>query len=120
LSFVELLLRVVLVSLGIYFYSLMGVIAARGTMSVIMFILSLLTAQYMVGTRVMSELANLWKVAAACAAMALLVLTLRYEISGTHLNAALELIFASAFGGMVYIGTLFGLGIRLKGILETS
>jgi O-antigen/teichoic acid export membrane protein len=120
LSFVELLLRVVLVSLGIYFYSLMGVIAARGTMSVIMFILSLLTAQYMVGTRVISELANLWKVAAACTAMALLVLTLRYEISGTHLNAVLELIFASAFGGLVYVGTLFGLGIRLKGILETS
>jgi len=120
LSLVELFLRVFLVSLGIHFYSLMGVIVARGVMSVIMFMLSLLTAQYLVGTRVISELVNLWQAALASAAMALLVLMFRYEISGTHLIAVLELILTSAFGVMVYIGSLVALGVRFNGTLKAS
>jgi Membrane protein involved in the export of O-antigen and teichoic acid len=120
LSLVELFLRVFLVSLGIHFYSLMGVIVARGVMSVIMFILSLLTAQYLVGTRVISELVNLWQAALASAAMALLVLMFRYEIGGTHLIAVLELILTSAFGVLVYIGSLFALGVRFNGTLKAS
>jgi hypothetical protein len=73
--------------LGLYFYSLLGVIAARGTVSLIMFVLSLLTARYLVGTNVVSELGHLWRAGAACSLMALFVLILRHELAGTHLNA---------------------------------
>jgi PST family polysaccharide transporter len=116
LSLVELCSRIVLVSLGIYFYSLMGVVAARGAMSLIWFVLSLICAQYLVGTTVLSELRNLWQVAAACAAMALSVLALRHGLSGTHLNQVFELASTAAFGALVYVGSLFAFGVRLKAI----
>lgn len=118
LSVLELILRTALVLLGIHFYSTLGVIVARGTMSVIMFALSLLAAQYLIGTSVISELRNLWKGAAACAIMAALVLIFRNEISAMQLNAVLELGLTALFGGLVYIGSLFALGVRFKDILD--
>jgi hypothetical protein len=81
-----------------------------------MFVLSLLTAPYLVGTNVVSELGHLWRVGAACSLMALFVLILRHELAGTHLNAVFELGITAAFGAAVYIGALFILGIRLKAI----
>jgi O-antigen/teichoic acid export membrane protein len=118
LSFIEVCSKIVLVSLGLYFYSLIGVIAARVAMSVIMFILSLLSARYLIGIRVASELGNLWKVGVACAAMAFLVLILRHELAGRDLNAFIELSLTAAFGAGVYIGALFVLGVRFKGYRE--
>jgi O-antigen/teichoic acid export membrane protein len=118
LSFIEACSRIVLVSAGLYFYSLMGVIAARVVMSLIMFVFSLLAAQYLIGTRVASELRNLWKVGAACAAMAVLVLILRHELAGNGLNEVIELALTAAFGAVVYVGALFVLGVRLKDYFE--
>lgn len=66
LTLIELCCKIVLMLLGLYFYSLLGVIAALGTVSLIMFVLSLLTARYLVGTNVVSELGHLWRVGAAC------------------------------------------------------
>jgi len=120
LSFTEACSRIVLVSVGLYFYSLTGVIAARVAMSLIMFILSLLAARYLIDAKVASGVGNLWKVAAACTAMALLVLMLRYELAGANLNAAIELAVTAGFGAAVYIGTLFALGVRFKGHFEAG
>lgn len=120
LSFIELCSRIVLVSLGLYFYSLMGVIAARGAVSLIMFVLSLLAARYLVGIKAASEVANLWKVAAACCVMAILVLVLRHELAGKDLNMVVELLLTAAFGAAVYIGALFALGVRFKGSFEVG
>jgi O-antigen/teichoic acid export membrane protein len=116
LTFIELCCKIVLMLLGLYFYSLLGVIAARGAVSVIMFVLSLLTARYLIGTNVVSELGHLWKVAAACSLMAIFVLMLRHELAGKHLNVVLELGITAACGTAVYIGALFILGIRRKAI----
>lgn len=118
LTFTEACSRIVLVSAGLYFYSVMGVVAARVAMSLLMFILSLLAARYLIGTRVASEVRNLWQVGAACAAMAFLVLTLRHALAGNHLNDIIELALTAAFGAVVYVGTLFALGVRLKGYLK--
>jgi PST family polysaccharide transporter len=96
----------------------MGVVAARVAMSLLMFILSLLAARYLIGTRVASEVRNLWQVGAACAAMASLVLILRHELAGNHLNDIIELALTAAFGAVVYVGTLFALGVRFKGYLK--
>jgi PST family polysaccharide transporter len=116
LSFLELLLKIMVVALGFYFYSLMGVVIARVGLSVVMFIFALLTARYLIGTRVLAELVNLWQPVLASAAMALLVLLFRHEISDAHLSAILELILTSAFGVLGYVGSLFALGVRLNAI----
>jgi hypothetical protein len=104
----------------LYFYSLMGVIAARGAVSLIMFILSLLAARYLTGVNAASEVANLWRVAAACSVMALLVLILRYELTGKDLNLTIELVFTAAFGGVTYVGALFALGVGFKRYFEAG
>jgi len=120
LSLVELCSRVVLVSLGVYFYSLMGVVAARVAMSLIWFILSLIAAQHLIGVKLASEVGNLWKVAAACSAMAVLVLILRHGLAGHDLNALIELVLTAAFGAVIFVGTLFALGVRFKSYLEVG
>jgi O-antigen/teichoic acid export membrane protein len=116
LTLVELVSRVVLVPAGYYFYSVMGVIAARVAVSLIMFVLSLLTARHLIGVRVASVMGNLWKVGAACAAMALSVLMLRYGLAGRGLNTFIELGVTAGFGVAVYVGALSALGVRFKGL----
>ncbi len=118
LCFIEACIRIVLVSVGLYCYSIMGVIVVRVAISVIMFIVSLVAAQYLIGARVLSELIGLWKVAAACAAMAALVLMMRHEFFGFNLDAVVELILTTAFGALFYVGTLFALGVRFRSDLQ--
>jgi O-antigen/teichoic acid export membrane protein len=114
LSFIELCSRIVLMSSGLYFYSLLGVVAARGAVSVITFFAALLTARKLAGINMAFEVANLWRVAVSCIVMALLVLFLHHQLDGRNLNVLLELSLIAAFGGMVYAGTLFALGVRLR------
>jgi O-antigen/teichoic acid export membrane protein len=114
----ELGLRVLLISLGLYFYSLMGVVIARGAISIVMFAVSFLTARRMVGFSAASEVFNLIRVGIACVIMAIFVLVLRHELAGQHFHAFTELIFASIFGATIYSGFLFILGIKLKTIIN--
>ena len=65
-----------------------------------------------------SEAAGLWQVAAACAAMTVLVLGLKHGLAGMHLASALKIVVISGFGAAVYLGSLLGLGIRLKSYVE--
>lgn len=113
LGFVELCCKVVLLSLGFYFYSLMGVIAGRAAVSLILFVLSLLTARDLVGTNAAAEVAHLCRVGAACAVMAVFVILLRHEVAGMQLNTGFELGATAAVGASVYYGALFAFGIRL-------
>ena len=116
LNAIELFFRIVLISLGLYFYSLMGAVAARGAVSIIMFFVALATARKLIGISMAVEVGNLWKVGVSCSVMALLVLLLRHELAGRDLNAIIELGFTAAFGAAVYIGALFVLGVRLMAI----
>jgi O-antigen/teichoic acid export membrane protein len=118
LNVIELFFRIVLISLGLYFYSLMGAVAARGAVSIIMFVAVLATARKLTGINMAVEVRNLWKVAASCAVMALLVLLLRHQLDGRNINAVIELVITAAFGAAVYIGTLFALGVRLQAITK--
>jgi O-antigen/teichoic acid export membrane protein len=118
LSLIELCSKVVLMSLGFYFFSLMGVVVARGIVSLIVFVVSLHGARYLVGTSAASEAAGLWQVAAACAVMTVLVLGLKHELVGINLASAIQLVVISGFGAAVYLGTLSGVGIRLKSYVE--
>ena len=114
LNFIELCSRVVLVSSGLYFYSLMGVVAARGAVSIIMFFAALLTGRKIAGINMAFEVANLWRVAVSCAAMAFVVLFLRHQLDGGNVTGLVELGLAAALGGTVYAGALFALGVRFK------
>jgi PST family polysaccharide transporter len=118
LSLIELCSKIVLMSLGLYFFSLMGVVVARGIVSLILFVLSLLAATHLVGTRAASEAVGLWQVAAACAVMTVLVLGLKHELAGMHITSAIKLAVISGFGAVVYLGALLGVGIRLKSYVE--
>src|SRR5207245_845848 len=103
-----------LMSLGFYLYSVIGVVAARGIVSLILFVLSLVAARHLIGTNAAWEAANLWRVAAACAIMTILALWLRHGLVAMHLAAPLELAMISIFGSAVYVGSLLALGMRLK------
>jgi O-antigen/teichoic acid export membrane protein len=120
LSIVELSFRVVLAATGFYFYSVMGVIVARVAVSLIMFVVSLLTARQLIGVTVSSVLGSLWKVGAASAAMVLAVLMLRTGLAGRNLNAFIELGFTASFGAAIYLGVLLALGVRFKGYLQAA
>jgi PST family polysaccharide transporter len=118
LSVVEAGCRIVLVLIGLYFYSLMGVILARTVVSAIMLVLSMFSAQHMIGEKLTSQVLNLWKVAAASLAMTVLVLMMRHQVDGRSIDAVVELAMTALFGAIVYLTALSGLGIRLKHYLN--
>ena len=111
LNAIELFFRIVLISFGLYFYSLMGVVAASGAISIIMFVFALATARTLIGISMAAEVRNLWKVGASCAVMAFLVLFLRHQFAG-NIYAVTELGIAAVSGAAVYVGVLFALGVR--------
>jgi PST family polysaccharide transporter len=114
-SLIELCTRIVLVSSGLYFYSLMGAIGARAAASLVLFISSLLYVRKLVGLSVATQLGNLWQIGAACFLMALMVLLFRYNVAGKNLHLLVELGLTAIFGAMVYVGALYALGVRLRG-----
>ena len=120
LTFVDLCSKIVLMSIGLYFYSILGVIAARGLVSLILFGMSLFAARELVGTSATSELANLWQVAAACVVMTVMVIALRHSLAGMQIPSFLELGMISLAGSAVYLASLYVFGIRLKGSLEAA
>jgi PST family polysaccharide transporter len=119
LTFTELCLRIVFISLGLYYYSLIGAIAARGMISLIMFALTLFSARRLAAIKLKSEAANLAKTMAACSIMALVALIVRYEIAG-NTNAFLELAITVALSVAAYAVALFAVGIRLKGFTNAA
>jgi O-antigen/teichoic acid export membrane protein len=110
LSTIELLARIILVPLGLHFYSLMGVVAARAAVSLVMFIASLLAAGKLAGVGIVTEIGNLWRVAVASALMVASVLAFRHFLNGLHLNDILQLGLTASLGAAVYVGALSVIG----------
>jgi O-antigen/teichoic acid export membrane protein len=114
LNLVEFCLRTVLISLGLYFYAVEGVIAARLVLSFATLFVMLWIAQELGGGSIALQIRSLWSIALSSAAMAVLVLLVRRGLSVTHIRPLFELAFAAGLGGAAYVGTLFALGIRLR------
>jgi O-antigen/teichoic acid export membrane protein len=112
LNIIELSFRCVLVSSGLYLGSILGVIAARGTVSIIMFVAAVFLARNLVGVSIRSQINNLREVVVAAIAMMTAVVLLRYYSGGITTNPYLELAFASGVGALVYGSVLHVLGIR--------
>lgn len=113
LNMIDLGLRVLFISAGLYLLSVTGVLIARGLISLVMFAFYLAYARRLVGVGLAAQLKNLWKVAAASAAMAAAVLAARHAMAPLGLNVIVELAFSVAVGAAVYLGTLYGCGTRL-------
>jgi O-antigen/teichoic acid export membrane protein len=112
LSIIDLCSRIILLPLGFYLDGLIGVVAARGAVAVIMFASSLVTARLLAGLSISAEAANLWKVIAACGVMALSVLLIRHELVGVETNVIIQLGLTVAIGIVAYFASLFVLGLR--------
>lgn len=113
LNLIDLVMRIGLVMFGVWYAGVIGVIMARGAVSVAVFVLCLLTVRRLVGISVADQLMNLWKVAAAAVLMALAVYALRRVSAPFGPAALLELVACAATGAAVYVLALFVLGFRL-------
>lgn len=109
----ELTIRIAAISLGLYLFSIDGVIAARGVLSMVMFCLALRSSHQLAGADVAQQLTNLRKIALACTLMGIAVLALRAVLAGLPLGIPLELAGAASFGALVYAAILVALGVRL-------
>ncbi|MGO4669262.1 lipopolysaccharide biosynthesis protein [Bosea sp. 2RAB26] len=113
LNSIDLGLRIPLITIGLYLFSAVGVIIARGLLAAIMFVFYVLYARQLAGASVFAQLKNIWKVALAAAVMAASVLLLRHVLAPLELKAIIELVITAAVGAAFYVGTLLGCGVRL-------
>ncbi len=107
-------LRLALVSMGLYFYAVDGVVGARILISLLMFFVYLSYARRLVGLSISKQLRNLWKSFAAAVLMAVVVLALRTGLIHKELGVVSELIIISGIGAIVYCSTLYLCGLRLN------
>jgi PST family polysaccharide transporter len=112
LSLLEIACKVLFVALGYWAWSMTGVLAARGAVSVIMFFTVLVVGRRLIGAPATAQLASLWRAAAASAVMATLVLALRHQLAGRDLAPVLELGLTAAVGATAYVAALYALGFR--------
>jgi len=113
LNAIDLGIRLLLLPLGFYLGSIMGVSVARILLSSLMFAFYLGATRSLLALGIQEQLRNLWKVAFASAVMAISVLFLREGLGAQHFHPVVELAFATSMGATAYIGTLLLLGIRL-------
>jgi lipopolysaccharide exporter len=113
INLISLALRIPLVGFFVYFYSIMGAIAALISLSVIMFAFYLYYVRREVGIGYRLQLKNLWKVAVAASTMAAAVLFARHFLVPPDLNFIVELLLMAAIGAVVYASTLLASGVWL-------
>ncbi len=113
-ALIELFVKSTLIAAGLYWFSLMGAVMARGAVSVIMFIVTLVLAKEVAGIQILRELRNLSQPFVACVVMAAVVLVLRMQVDPALPNAFLELILIGAVGAATYAAALFAMGFRFK------
>ncbi len=113
LNLFDLVLRIGLVALGVWYAGALGAIAARGALSIAIFVLCLFTVRRLVGASVTRQLANLWKVAAAAALMVATVLALRRGLALLEVGPLVELAACAVVGAATYGLVLWVLGVRL-------
>lgn len=112
LNAIELAVRAAAIPLGYYLFSVLGIIAARGAISVLMFTFSMVCARGLIGIGLRPQLLNLRKIAVAATTMSVVVLLLRHELAGFGLHELPELIFSASLGALIYMGVLFAYGAR--------
>jgi PST family polysaccharide transporter len=118
LSAIETFGKVILISAGLYFYSLMGVLYAGVAIALIMFVVTMISARSLLGATLASQIGNLWQVATACVAMTVSVLVVRHGLQGRDLGVVVELGIIAFSGAAIYGGILLLLGVRPRDFLS--
>ena len=113
MSLLDICCKVILVALGYSLYRMQGVLAARAAVSVIIFVVVLLTARRITGARALTQLISLWRVAVSTAVMSACVTLALRELAAVSLGDPIKLGLVVVVGAISYVGTLFGLGFRL-------
>lgn len=109
---IDLAARLVLIPAGLYAFSVLGVIAARGACAVLIFALSLYYAKELIGVRIIEQLRGLSMVALACLAMGLALAASAGFLAGVDWHPVFELTLSGLAGGSVYLAALNALGAR--------
>lgn len=110
LNAIDLAVRVVLVPAGIYFHSVLGVIAARGICALLIVALSMYYTKKLIGVRITEQLNGLSTVALACVAMLIALAVCTGILSTTGWHPIIELAIAASCGGGIYLLMLYYLG----------
>lgn len=113
LTFIELCARIVIVSVGLYFFSIEGAVGARAVVTVIVFAGTLFYVRKLLGIEMLSQLANLWRPAVACIVMAMTVLFARHHITEMRVHMLFELLILAVIGLAAYGGVLYTFGVRI-------
>lgn len=114
LNLIDLCVRIVLISLGFYLFSVTGACIARILLSSTMFVLYLLETRRLVKIGLWTQLGNVWKFAAAAAVMAITVHWLRVELTEFNWHVVAQLAATASIGAVTYVAALLVLGMRLQ------
>jgi lipopolysaccharide exporter len=114
LNVIDLVFRLLLISLGVYFASAIGASWARVALAFLMGFFYLVEVRRLLGIGVAAQLKNLWKMLLAIAAMTVVVQYMRPELVTFQLPVLVELLIVSAVGALTYGITLILLGARVS------
>ncbi len=112
-NMIELVLRLVLISGGMWLFSLMGVVWARLLVALAMWGVYLIHVRLVAQIGVRAQLTNVWKVAAAVLLMVFGTAELRQLLAPMALPVLPELAATAIVGAALYVGALYLLGVRL-------
>ncbi len=113
LNAIDLASRLMVIPLGLWLSGIVGVIAGRGVLSVVLFGLCLASLRALTGIGIREQLANLWKIIVAGVCMVFAVLAVRRGLGPGRPGALLEIAACVALGAAVYGGALLTLGVRV-------
>jgi PST family polysaccharide transporter len=113
-------LRVVVIPLGLYLFSLWGAIGARGVLAVWGFSLCLLCVKKYVGASILEQLLSLAPVVVGAGAMALAMGVVRAVLPTGQMHVILQEGVVCAAGGIAYGLVLFGYGLRPSHVFQTA
>lgn len=114
LNLIDLCFRVVFIGSGVYFASVTGASYARIFLAFLMGYFYIAGVRELIGLGVLVQLRNLWKIGCAVVLMAIAVHFLRDAIASRDIPIIAEMAIVGAIGSMVYLATLYGLGMRLS------
>lgn len=114
ISLIELALRLLLIPSGFWLMSLDGVVGARLLIAGGMFLVYLLYVRRLAQLSLRVQILNIWKMAVAAMAMALMVTELRAGLAPLELPALAEMLLIAPAGLLFYAAVLFATGMRLS------
>jgi PST family polysaccharide transporter len=113
LNMLELVLRLVLMPLALIYGGVLGMIAARGVISVITFLACALMVRRMMGVSVAEQMSNLWQSALGCILLAAVMIGAGNLIAPLGLHSFVELATIGALGCLAYLLAMMMFGVPI-------